>query len=132
MLLLSELTTQLLLRYPSEERDILDGLQPFDQQGLRMETESRLKKHYPQIQQALHVLGDRDSVQRPVSTPLAEGQQFPCEDESFRWFVVNDKGRRQGEIRILPQKQVLAPLSGGGTVPVLKQNPWLTNPPDTP
>ncbi|MDH3349400.1 MAG: TIGR03986 family CRISPR-associated RAMP protein [Desulfobulbaceae bacterium] len=61
----------------------------------------------PDVKRALDLLGDLQSAQSKVHTPLAENQA-DIEDETFKWFVNNDDKGKNGV-----KRQALAPIVPG-------------------
>jgi CRISPR-associated protein (TIGR03986 family) len=63
----------------------------------------------PKIQKALELLGDPAKVTHPVHTPLVKQQLQNPEEETFRWFVENDKHGQHQMLKPLDQKSTELP-----------------------
>lgn len=75
------------------------------------------------IKAAIELLGNPNSANAPVHTPLTDGDD--PEDETFKWFVANDQGSGRGPGRIRPREEYLKPLTKETTfLPTLSIHPW--------
>jgi CRISPR-associated protein (TIGR03986 family) len=74
------------------------------------------REMHPEIKAAIEALGNPKALHAPVHTPLVEGSD--PEDETFKWFVENDKRVASRESGVKPA--FLSPLPDpSGQLPVL-------------